>query len=99
MTIKKGFFLLKQNYSLCSHHKVPKGPVTDRIFMMLIHPSGAPREFKKHAELFCVSQVWLDVYLAPSAMHPIKLLPVKELHNNMTNVSKVIHHLYVTVIF
>lgn len=37
---------------------------------MLIHPSGAPQELKKkYSEWCCVSQVCVDVSLAPSATH------------------------------
>lgn len=61
-------------------------------------PRGAPRASKKHPGLFCVDQVGVNMSLAPPAMHLAKLLPVKELYNGMTNVSKVIHHLQGTII-
>lgn len=60
-----------------------------------LDPSGDP----KHLELFCTSRVWVEVPHAPSATHFIELLPVKRFHINVTNVSRVIHHLYVTVTF
>lgn len=45
---------------------------------------------------YCFSVCWVqvDVSFAPSATHLIKVLPVNELYNNLTNVSKVVHHLF-----
>lgn len=44
---------------------------------------------KKHPGLFCVGQVGVNRSRTPFAVRLTKLLPVKELHNDMTNVSNV----------
>jgi len=59
------------------------------ISMIFIHPSGAPRGWKNSIQnrFAGAGSGWMCLL---RHLPIVKLLPVKELHNDMTNVSKVV---------